>query len=132
MSLPADSRSGIPHDPSLVLLLHPPHTRRLSIFRGFLRRIGCLVLDGPAQPNASIWDYVVPDVVQVRLERASGADAAPILNRLVSFRRSWPESRFLITVERTLSPAELSLTTLIGSTVLYHPNLDAIARLLLS
>jgi len=32
----------------------------------------------------------------------------------------------------TLSPAELSLTTLIGSTVLYHPNLDAIARLLLS
>ena len=75
---------------------------------------------------------MIPDVVQVRLERASGADAAPILNRLVSFRRSWPESRFLITVERTLSPAELSLTTLIGSTVLYHPNLDAIARLLLS
>jgi hypothetical protein len=51
---------------------------------------------------------------------------------LVSFRRSWPESRFLITVERTLSPAELSLTTLIGSTVLYHPNLEAIAGLLLS
>ena len=129
---PAGSRSGLRDAPSLVLLLHPPQTRRLSILRGFLRRIGCLVLDGPAQPNASIWDYVVPDVVLVRLERASGADAAPILDRLVSFRHSWPESRFLITVERTLSPAELSLTTLIGSTVLYHPSLEAIAMLLLS
>jgi hypothetical protein len=33
-------------------------------------------------------------------------------------------------VERALSPAELSLSTLIGSTVLYHPSLEAIAMLL--
>jgi len=130
MTMPTDHPSLAADAPSLVLLVHPPRTRRLSLLCGHLRRLGYLVVDERAAGSGVLWDYVVPDVVLVRLERASGPDADSVFARVRDLRRVWPGCRFLVTAERKLSSSEQDTVAEIGSTVLYHPRFALLAQLL--